>query len=71
RGAGDSGVRGMTAKESLSDTPPSPVGRACSRKRRISQHLYRMTHRIREQARSHKMTGNLDTVVRAIQESGA
>ena len=61
----------MTAKETLSDTPPSPVGAGLLAKAPASQHLYRMTHRIREQARSHKMTGNLDTVVRAIQESGA
>ncbi|PPK40537.1 hypothetical protein CD175_03585 [Pseudomonas laurylsulfatiphila] len=27
--------------------------RACSRKRCISQHFWRLTHRLREQARSH------------------
>ncbi|AYF51571.1 hypothetical protein DXV65_29790 [Pseudomonas fluorescens] len=27
--------------------------RACSRRRQISQHLQRLTHRFREQARSH------------------
>ncbi|TPG75684.1 hypothetical protein EAH78_19175 [Pseudomonas arsenicoxydans] len=38
---------------SLIDTEPL-WERACSRRRCVSHHKYRLTHRLREQARSHK-----------------
>ncbi|PHH39319.1 hypothetical protein CRX57_03755 [Pseudomonas putida] len=45
-------------RTTLSNTEYPLWERACSRRRSIIQHFYRLTHRLREQARSHRGEGD-------------